>query len=303
MAGLLDFLKKPEPQGILAEQPSSLLGALYANPLMQRQVAAQRAANPRPDVTQGLAGLFLRPELLAEKYDPMAHLNGMAGTVNQLFHKFGTPENPMGPFGLAGLTVFHGSPHKFDKFDMSKVGTGEGAQSYGHGLYFAENPRVAKGYRSNLTDAHPNTAARIDLREELSSLLSKERQARSAGKHQVADDFLAQASKLDEQLRAIQKPGALYKVELPDDQIAKMLDWDKPLSQQPEGVKVAMEKLGVSGMDGLKGIAQTPEGAAKLRSVGIPGIKYLDQGSRGAGHGSYNFVVFDDSLPKISGRE
>ena len=44
-----------------------------------------------------------------------------------------------------GIRAFHGSPHDFDKFDVSKIGTGEGAQAYGHGLYFAENEGVAKG--------------------------------------------------------------------------------------------------------------------------------------------------------------
>ena len=33
----------------------------------------------------------------------------------------------LGP--LLGKIVYHGSPHVFDKFDMSKVGTGEGAQA------------------------------------------------------------------------------------------------------------------------------------------------------------------------------
>jgi len=32
---------------------------------------------------------------------------------------------------LGAVTAWHGSPHKFDKFDMSKIGTGEGAQAYG----------------------------------------------------------------------------------------------------------------------------------------------------------------------------
>ena len=30
-----------------------------------------------------------------------------------------------------GFIAYHGSPHDFDKFDMSKIGTGEGAQAYG----------------------------------------------------------------------------------------------------------------------------------------------------------------------------
>ena len=41
------------------------------------------------------------------------------------------------------------------------------------------------------------------------------------------------------------------------------------------------------------------EVSATLRAKGIPGIKYLDQGSRGAGTGTSNYVVFDDALPKI----
>ena len=44
-----------------------------------------------------------------------------------------------------GITAYHGSPHEFDQFDTSKIGTGEGAQSYGHGLYFAEHEPIAKG--------------------------------------------------------------------------------------------------------------------------------------------------------------
>jgi hypothetical protein len=53
-----------------------------------------------------------------------------------------------------GMRAFHGSPHSFDKFDLGKIGTGEGAQAYGHGLYFAENEGVARSYRDQL--ATPN---------------------------------------------------------------------------------------------------------------------------------------------------
>lgn len=45
-----------------------------------------------------------------------------------------------------GKKVFHGSPHKFEKFDYSKIGTGEGAQAFGSGLYFSERPEIAKTY-------------------------------------------------------------------------------------------------------------------------------------------------------------
>lgn len=48
---------------------------------------------------------------------------------------------------MRGIIAYHGSPHSFDKFDLSKIGTGEGAQAYGHGLYFAESEPVARSYR------------------------------------------------------------------------------------------------------------------------------------------------------------
>lgn len=47
--------------------------------------------------------------------------------------------------------AYHGSPHKFDKFSTEKIGTGEGAQAYGWGLYFAGKKEVAEFYRNRLT--------------------------------------------------------------------------------------------------------------------------------------------------------
>jgi hypothetical protein len=42
-----------------------------------------------------------------------------------------------------------------------------------------------------------------------------------------------------------------------------------------------------------------PEATNALQDAGIPGIRYLDQGSRSAGEGSRNFVVFDDNIIDI----
>jgi hypothetical protein len=113
------------------------------------------------------------------------------------------------------------------------------------------------------------------------------------------------------------KQGSLYKVDLPDTKISKMLDWDKPLSQQAPEVQTAMDKAfqlhlgripqvnkdtftgaqaytmltgGTSGMQGYENIAA--QGSKALRQAGIPGIKYLDATSRGAGTGTRNFVTF-----------
>lgn len=53
------------------------------------------------------------------------------------------------------VDAYHGSPHDFDRFDITKIGTGEGAQVYGHGLYFADNPQIADYYRKTLAKKSP----------------------------------------------------------------------------------------------------------------------------------------------------
>lgn len=46
--------------------------------------------------------------------------------------------------------VFHGSPHKFDRFNLRSIGSGEGAQAYGWGIYLAGNKEVAEFYQKTL---------------------------------------------------------------------------------------------------------------------------------------------------------
>jgi hypothetical protein len=117
--------------------------------------------------------------------------------------------------------------------------------------------------------------------------------------------------------------GAFYKVDLPDEQIAKMLDWDKPLSQQHPDVQAAIAQL--HGKDALGRTINAPPlnqdmrgqwlyqalqqgrtqklASEALAKKGIPGIRYLDGGSRSAGKGTSNFVVFDPKNMNIIGRE
>jgi hypothetical protein len=68
-------------------------------------------------------------------------------------------KNALSPAVLRQLTTYHGTPHRFPaternplgEFDLNKIGTGEGAQVFGHGIYVAENPDVANWYANNLT--------------------------------------------------------------------------------------------------------------------------------------------------------
>lgn len=219
-----------------------------------------------------------------------------------------------------GIRAFHASPHDFERFDLSKIGTGEGAQAYGHGLYFAENKGVANGYWQNFegrnfTDAEKTARAAAEAVGPLDdgSILFKGRMwspaewvdAFKSGKL-TGHDFSPQArTKMEEAL----KP-RMYEVRIHADP-EQFLDWDKPLSQQSEQVQKAMsryvtpneygratdkrvgsgagayhetiamrERLRQQGRDVVGG----PEGATEaLKEAGIPGIKYLDQSSRGNG--------------------
>jgi hypothetical protein len=69
----------------------------------------------------------------------------------------------------AGFKAYHGTPYRFEQFDLEKIGTGEGAQAYGYGLYFAGEPDVARGYRrtlskDNLLTPQGNTFKSEDLK-------------------------------------------------------------------------------------------------------------------------------------------
>ena len=106
-----------------------------------------------------------------------------------------------------------------------------------------------------------------------------------------------------------------YKVDIPDEAIPRMLDWDKPLSEQAELVKMVQEvrpgyysgglpnaSAPIGGSDAYLSLVETlgKQGATDfLKAKGYPGIRYLDGSSRNAGQGTSNFVLFDDQLPRI----
>lgn len=50
-------------------------------------------------------------------------------------------------------SAWHGSPHDFDEFDLGAIGTGEGNQVHGWGLYFAKDKKVSKLYKEVLSKA------------------------------------------------------------------------------------------------------------------------------------------------------
>nr|DAL89814.1 MAG TPA: crystallin beta/gamma motif-containing protein [Caudoviricetes sp.] len=81
--------------------------------------------------------------------------------------------------------AWHGSPHDFDEFDLGAIGSGEGNQVHGWGLYFAKDKKVSDLYRRELSLIHdvdkgtlfkvdvPDTKTMIDEQQSL-NILSKE---------------------------------------------------------------------------------------------------------------------------------
>lgn len=155
-----------------------------------------------------------------------------------------------------GITAYHGSPHDFDKFSLDKIGTGEGAQAYGHGLYFAENEGVARSYRDSLSsyamsddaanilkaagmndgELHAASIHLLNARSGHSSRDAARWWARGAGKDLTPD--IERAFK--EAMRVYDTPGRMYEVRINADP-ESFLDWDKPLSQQSEAARTAFQ--------------------------------------------------------------
>jgi hypothetical protein len=299
---------------------------------------------------------------------------------------------------VEGIRAYHGSPYSFDEFSTSQIGTGEGAQAYGRGLYFAEAENVAKGYRDQLSEGL-GTVDGESIGGWAAEILDNSKGDPSALRARInmaPDDFwvmnfeegiaakdnlLGVVDRLESGVSTWRPGGHMYEVDIdatPDD----FLDYDKPLSEQSDRVK---EALGIKGQqkkllalqaksnelqalydkalsnvpsnqsfDDLFGdsaalrsegellteknrideeikLLTTPkdfqlgdrkipisvqdyfsganliqgQGAAseiskQLLDKGIKGIKYLDPGSRAAGKGTSNYVVFDDKLISIA---
>ena len=221
-----------------------------------------------------------------------------------------------------GIRAYHGSPHQFDRFDMSRIGTGEGAQAYGHGLYFAGNEGVAHNYRTTLS-GDPTIAGRAldwakpaehaaalvyadGSRDAAIRSLEKSvgylRGTRGFNEATHPEAHALQYLRSGGELPQIDRPGSMYEVRLnttPD----RLLDWDAPYQRQPPNVQGAMAD--VFGHENLTGSLDKTIGhrfgalsynhfgreggdaaaSSALREAGIPGIQYLDQGSRATSGG------------------
>lgn len=257
---------------------------------------------------------------------------------------------PRGQMG-AIENLYHGSPHTFDRFDLSKIGTGEGAQAYGHGAYLAESPDVAQSYKATgeagvlingkaLADRKRFTKLDERSKDEVRDILemvadgqmSKNElfghAASMRGDYLTAYNFIRDAKSVN------RADGNLYQTRLAWPDAAReaadplspenFLEWDKTLAEQSQAVQDKLRPF-LSQFDTIydgkrltfadesdylediykrlaDGYNNADVASAELAKLGIPGIRYLDAGSRGAGEGTSNYVVFDDKLIDIVSR-
>jgi len=226
----------------------------------------------------------------------------------------------VGPASFS-ISAFHGTPHKVDEFSTEQIGTGEGNQVYGWGLYFAQAKKVADGYRrtlsprGNFLDGKPIVAGKdgnYTYEQAAANFIynfgrkEAERDMVEAVSRAVSPERKAEAEAILKEVQNISLdrigPGSLYTVELNVEQ-DELLDWDKPMSEQP---KVVQENLREMVEDYSKDFPRTAdeinggeiysefvdrmnlqegqEGIASksLYDIGIKGIRYLDGASRNA---------------------
>ena len=266
------------------------------------------------------------------------------------------------------IRAYHGSPYDFDKFNAAKIGKGEGAQVYGHGLYFAGNEAVANQYRKqlageplpmdlaidgspvfrrdwqNLPPLHKDgtnylmsrlrnysddyaSEALSEIQKDLPGLLDNAKSAPPVGVD--GDQWYRERYTRERRIRELQgamellrdrkvtvlpsqRPGHTYEVELghPEE---SLLDWDAPLGKQPPAVAEMLKNRlggGYFSMIGEPGDGRRmwhhfvdsygpPKAAQRMVDAGIPGVRYLDQGSRSAGEGTRNYVMFPGTEDSI----
>ena len=263
------------------------------------------------------------------------------------------------PKGALGANVWQGGPHKYGPEGASEslkhMSKGEGAQAYGWGRYDAENKVVGQEYKDQLSGLNNSAIARElerhggDIDASIDAMTTKLNNlkaipdgqdglniARRDGQVKISEAKLAglSALKRGDQL----DDGYLYKHDLPDEDIARYLDWDAPLSEQPESVRAALGDLigdyEVKGPTGGKRLQfddsalMRPDGGDTLPNeitgqeiyqrmmqdaggsnrqaasealgrAGIPGLKYFDGMSRKPGASSLTTTTLDARIQSL----
>jgi hypothetical protein len=356
LADLLMGVQPPDGPIPLASMrmPSDLAGV----PLASMFPVGQSLTMPSPDVSLMQPGSMpTTAQMAAQPVSQYVNPRTGAFTPEGMQRARDVTDTAMamggvGPSG-GGFRAYHGSPHAFDQFDLSKIGTGEGAQAFGHGAYLADAEDVARSYRDALTPQNVPNPEFHALQREYNAADAASRDAMTKSDEEFNAALSARDAVRERQKGVpalIPNPagtqGHMYEVQVNADP-AHFLDWDRPLSEQHPVVQQALASIkpgdvgltpiptengirhvtsrgfevgprvydkapgdislldiaGDRGMSAVENLASWTgshaNAAQKLAEAGIPGIRYLDAGSRGAGEGSSNTVVFSPEIMDI----
>ena len=217
--------------------------------------------------------------------------------------------------GVAFQAAYHGSPARHDKFTTDKIGTGEGTQAFGWGLYFAQKQEVAEYYRELTSGPGQETARLVELEPELNQPVAwdimefmrdgktplQAVKSASWANGSVRDHLQNNAERIAKSAEEAAGLGALYTVEVPETE--ELLDWDNSLENQPEAVKAAIARIPWAPdrdqwgkhtgqqfyeaesrvrheLDGISRKEADRDVSLELRAAGIPGLRFFDHMSR-----------------------
>lgn len=241
----------------------------------------------------------------------------------------------------AMVEAWHGTPHSFDKFTTDKIGTGEGAQAFGWGLYFTDLEGIAKSYAVSLSTPNFNRFRMRVLNSGLSNLAvndildfseyydydyDKIINALVKNENEEGANYLKENKDLFNSTSRNLYKVSLHKGKTPSEYT--WLEWDKPLNKQranelisklTESQKEQAFGYGISGIQTegefykklANALGGNLRGGDKNASIfllenGVDGIKYPAESiSRGATSDTargFNYVVFDENAITIEER-
>lgn len=212
--------------------------------------------------------VFFEGEKVATIYDGVV---AKVGKVLDVWERKGDEYVQVDSEDVRYRAVFHGSPHAFESFDHSKMGTGEGAQAYGWGTYVTEVQGIARSYAKMEKNVEVKFIGSYDdqwqfniisnmlnyLRSDISrgfSLKEKFDDAKSRLKRYKyngdvnAGIFIDNLSIRDFDVKYSTRN--LYTVDIPDDNGSNYLHWEKSINEQPQGVKEKIEEMSGDGLIG-----------------------------------------------------
>lgn len=211
-----------------------------------------------------------------------------------------------------GIKAYHGSPHSFDRFSTEQIGTGEGAQAYGQGLYFAGNEKVAEGYKGSTNYADkkrrfqkelPDDASieevmelveegvfSDDLNELLMALEADDWLGFDYPSQAISASLSGNLKNYDASPRLVKatESGSMYEVNI-DVEPDELIDWDAPVGDQPKAVQEIVEAYKQGGDQSLSlkerfGLPFDPTDEQIMkRAVSAPGVieQFKESGIKG----------------------